>query len=64
MQCFCIAPIYYIQWQPVSDWDCMRDETVLIWISFGKTVYVTFLMLAFVISIDSDYVVSQLSHLS
>ena len=27
--------IYFIQWQPVPDWDGTRDEAILIWIIFG-----------------------------
>ena len=45
-----------IQRQPVPDWDGTRDEAVLIWIIFGIHLYVTFFMVAFVISFHGDYV--------
>ncbi len=47
---FCVAAIYCIQWHPVPDWDGTRDEAIVIWVIFGIHLYVTFFMVAFVIS--------------
>ena len=51
----CVPAICYIQRQPVPDWDGTRDEAILVWIIFGKHLYVTFFMVAFVISFNRDY---------